>query len=112
MTTRREERDGEWFRPQIQNNWEILTYAEYLIMSDWGTHTPVSDDARLSAGQVVDVRWPNGAVSAEVIEARPYSTSVSDMGHNYPVNTERMVVCTATRGQAVEIDISDLWIRR
>lgn len=104
-----EERDGEWFRPQVQNDWNKLTYAPFL-MFDTGTNVRVDPAVQIVPGQHFDVRWPDGSMTAETVEARPYRTSVSDMGHEYGVSTAKLVVCVPVRGVDVDIDIRELWL--
>lgn len=105
-----EERDGAWFRPQVQNDWEILTYAPFLMFRT-GTNVTVDPQVAIRAGQRFDVRWPDGSVTTETVQARSRRTSVCDMGHTYGVTAERLVVVTNVRGAVTEVDIRELWLR-
>jgi len=42
----------------------------------------------INAGDKLKIRWPNGATQTRKIVMRQFHTTVSDMGHSYPVSYE------------------------
>ena len=64
----------------------------------------------LRSGDVVDVLWPNGNLTVEVLEGRPASRSVYDQGSMYPstVNGEELFITKWIHGAEAEVRLESL----
>jgi hypothetical protein len=53
---------------------------------------------RFQDGQRVHIRWPNNEQTVETIVHRVFRSTVSDMGHSYPVENRRPGIELEVRG--------------
>jgi len=59
-------------------------------------------------GSAVTVRWPDGSVSETRIVLEPYTATVSDHGHEYPVSGHKIRLHQIVAGSQVLIPIEDV----
>lgn len=106
--------DG-WRKPVLINDWGSEAYFLKAIMSDAGTwgHSEQDQTQRLKTGDRLEVRWPNNRVTVETLKSVKCHSSVSDMGHEYPVSYDQVYIETEVNGHKVTItNLKDLSVKR
>ena len=93
----------KFLRLHQYNNWMAITY--HLA--------PSLGDKRvvLKPGEV-RIKWPDGHQESVKLECRPNHTTVSDMGHEYPVIQNFYGFMTRTHGVDAWVDIASVGICR
>ena len=90
---------------QHVNDWGVDGWFLWLT-SHPGDMSGQDQSVRLRDGTKVEVKWPEGTVSKEVIVAKKEIVTVGDMGHTYKTTTERLYVSQRVNGVEWFVDIS------
>lgn len=84
-------------------------WSKVSVGDNWGTLEYSLDGEKFESSAFLraDIRWPDSLVEEEKdIWHKPVCERVSDMGHEYDVHTEKLLVRTVCHGIQVEIDLS------
>jgi len=81
-------------------------------INNWGNRSYKVGDVEIEAMDVksVDVEWPNGETTMEIVEVKAISETVSDHGKSYRVNTRQLNVIVDLRGMPVSMPVHQLEI--
>lgn len=109
-----EERNGEYYKPVVVEDWGALGYFLYAYKSDSGTWSIADqvDKARLLTGEIVDVLWPDEHKSQHLILESEYTRRIPDMGQTYFVRTRKLFIGTAVHGACVQVPLESLWVKK
>jgi len=109
----KKDEDG-WCMPVVVNDWGVDAYFLRAQKSDMGTWGIQEQDQsqRLSEGDRVQVRWPNGKVTFEKIVGESHSVTIGDMGHDYHTATERLFVERKVDGKKMRTPLEQCWVKR
>lgn len=78
------------------NNWMSISYQ-------------YGDTAiKLTEGSSVNIEWPDGQLDKMVLSKKTYHTTVSDMGHEYPVVQEFFGFFVRIHGVSAWVDLADV----
>jgi hypothetical protein len=92
----------------------MKAFVKPTVVDNWGYITYVLGSDKLMPGDKVEVQWPDGSVTDEVLVGKMAENYVSEQGVARPhrvVYTELFVV-TKTRGSEVEVPVEKLKLHR
>jgi len=95
-----------WVRLERGNDW-----GKEFLMLPGGNRGDKSDAIQFMEGERIEVRWPDGSVTTEVVVIQQFYTTVSDHGHEYPVQYEIAGVRVVDRGLSCWVPLDQVEIR-
>lgn len=102
---------------------DFENFVKVIPVDDWGSvgyylkaekgcggtwsHATLDQSYRLKNGDKVEVRWPSGKVTDEVVRIVTHHTTVSDHGHQYPTDTETMHIELRDKERNIRVRFTD-----
>lgn len=114
MTCIEDTLDG-WSRPIRLDDWGSVHWYLKIVESAAGTRSHSDQDPSdlLKPGDSVEVQWPDGTVSVQVLGAGSTVYQVSDHGPAYDVRSEQLYVDIPHRGMGLQVtNLSNIRLRR
>lgn len=67
---------------------------------------------KLCTGMALDVKWPDGSISTEILEAVKERGTIGDMGHDYNYTTTQYGFTCIARGMKYFVNLEDVEVRK